>query len=338
MVTIRDVARKADVGVGTVSRVLNGSPSVSVETRRRVQAAIDELRFVPNLTARRLSTGKTGVIAVIAPFFTRPAFIERLRGIQARLLESAYDLNLYNVETPRRRDQCLREAPRPQRADGVVILSLPPRDDDLPYLAQAETPIVLVDANHPSLSALNRIIVDDVAGGYAATRHLIDLGHRRIAFLCDWLDSPFNFTSNRDRYRGYRQALQEAGIEARPEYFVQGEHSLPEARRLAQSLLALPEPPTAIFAASDDQALGVLEAARAAQRRVPEDLSVIGYDDIEIAAYVGLTTIRQLLYESGRRGVELLLEMLQGKRTEVVCETLPTELIVRRTTAPPSRE
>jgi len=130
--------------------------------------------------------------------------------------------------------------------------------------------------------------------------------------------------------------LKAAGIEARGEYFVQGEHSLAEARSMAQTLLALPQPPTAIFAASDDQALGVLEAARAAGRRVPEELSVIGYDDIEIAAYVGLTTIRQQLYESGRRGVELLLEMLQGKRSEPVCETLPTELVVRRTTAPPT--
>jgi DNA-binding LacI/PurR family transcriptional regulator len=334
--TIRDVARRAGVGVGTVSRVLNGSPSVSGDTRRRVQCAIDELHFVPNLSARRLSTGRTGEIAVIAPFFTRPAFIERLRGVQERLLESAYDLNLYNVETPRRRDQCLREAPRARRADGVIILSLPPRDDDLPYLAQAETPIVLVDANHPSLSALNRIIVDDVCGGRAAAQHLIDLGHRRIAFLSDWLDSPFNFTSSRDRYLGYCRALKEAGADVRPEYFTQGEHSLSEARRSTLALLGLPLPPTAIFAASDDQALGVLEAARDAGLRVPADLSVIGYDDIEIAAYVGLTTIRQQLYESGRRGVELLLEMLQGKRTEVVCEILPTELIVRSTTAPPA--
>jgi len=171
-VTSRDVARRAGVGVGTVSRVLNGSASVRVETRQRVQNAIDELHFVPNLSARRLSTGKTGAIAVIAPFFTRPAFIERLRGIQARLFESSHDLNLYNVETPRRRDQCIREAPRPQRADGVIILSLSPRDDDLPYLALAETPIVLVDANHPSLSELNRIVVDDVHGGQTATQHL----------------------------------------------------------------------------------------------------------------------------------------------------------------------
>jgi len=334
--TIRDVAWRAGVGVGTVSRVLNGSPSVSEETRRRVQQAIDELHFVPNLSARRLSSGKTGEIAVIAPFFTRPAFIERLRGIQERLLESAYELSLYNVEPPRRRDQCLREVPRSRRADGVLILSLPPRDDDLPYLAQADTPIVLVDANHPSLSALNRVIVDDVLGGRTAAQHLIALGHRKIAYLSDYLDTPFNFTSSRDRCLGYRQALQQGGIEFRPEYFVQGEHSMAHAHQAALALLNLPDPPTAIFAASDDQALGVLKAARTLGRRIPQDLSVIGYDDIEVAAYAGLTTIRQQLHASGRRGAELLLDLLRGACSQVVCETLPTELIVRSTTAPPA--
>jgi LacI family transcriptional regulator len=333
--TIRDVAKKAGVGLGTVSRVINESPKVSDTTRKRVLQAISELNYVPNPTARRLSMGKTLTIAVIVPFFTRPAEIERLRGVENMLADSDYDLIIYNVETVQRRDACMRELPRRERADGVMIISLSPRNEDLPYLVHADVPIVLVDANHPSLNLLNRVIVDDLEGGRIATQHLINLGHKRIGYISDFLDNPFNFTSSRDRYNGYRQALNAAGIGFRPEYHCQGEHGRSEAYSLALDILALPQPPTAIFAASDTQAMGVLQAAREMNLRVPEDLSVIGYDDIEVAEYLTLTTIRQLLYESGQRGVELLLDILHNPRAKPKCEVMPTELIIRETTAPP---
>jgi LacI family transcriptional regulator len=333
-VTIRDIAREAEVGLGTVSRVINNSPLVSEATRRRVLDVINDLNYVPSATARRLSLGKTLTIAVIVPFFTRPSAIERLRGIESALAESEYDLNIYNVETVKRRDTCIRDVPRRERADGVLIISLSPRDADIPYLANANVPIVLIDANHPSLTSLNRVIVDDVKGGQIATQHLIDLGHRRIGYISDLLENPFNFTSSRYRYQGYRLSLKAARIPFRSEYQRQSEHGRCEARRLAAQMLELPERPTAIFAASDTQALGVLEAARDAGLQVPGDLSVIGYDDIEIAEYLGLTTMRQMLFESGRRGVELLLEaMLQASDTPV-SEVMPTELVVRSTTGP----
>jgi DNA-binding LacI/PurR family transcriptional regulator len=336
--TIRDVAKKAGVGLGTVSRVLNGSPLVSQATRNRVMQVIEELNFVPSTMARRLSLGKTLTIAVIVPFFTRPSFIERLRGIELSLAESKYDLNIYNVETVKRRDDCMREIPRPERADGVLIISLAPRDSDAPYLLRADVPIVLVDSAHPSLSMLNRVVTDDVNGGRIATQHLIDLGHHRIGFVSDPLDNPFNFISSRDRFEGYRQALEAAGIPFRSEYHGQGEHGRYEAYCRAKEMLSLPERPTAIFAASDTQAMGVLEAAQEAGLQVPGDLSVIGYDDIEIAEYLGLTTIRQMLFESGRRGVELLLNALAYPDSEPECVVLPTELIPRQTTTPPRVE
>jgi LacI family transcriptional regulator len=321
-VTIRDIAREAGVGLGTVSRVINNSPLVSEATRKRVLNVIDKLNYVPSATARRLSLGKTLTIAVIVPFFTRPSAIERLRGIESALVESEYDLNIYNVETVTRRDICMREIPRRERADGVLIISLSPRDAD-------------IDANHPSLISLNRVIVDDVKGGQVATQHLIDLGHRQIGYISDLLESPFNFTSSLYRYQGYRSSLQAAGIQFQSEYQRQSEHGRYEAHRLATEMLQLPEPPTAIFAASDTQALGVLEAARDAGLQVPGDLSVIGYDDIEIAEYLGLTTMRQMLFESGKRGVELLLEaMLEGSDYSI-SEVMPTELIIRSTTGPP---
>jgi len=332
--TIRDVAKKAGVGLGTVSRVINNSPFVSDDTRRRVLDAIAELNYVPNPTARRLSLGKTLTIAVIAPFFTRPAMIERLRGIEHSLAESQYDLNIYNVETTQLRDECIREVPRRERADGVLIVSLSPRDVDIAYLKDADVPIVLVDANHHSLSSLNRVIVDDEEGGWKATRHLIEYGHRRIGYISDWLENPFNFTSSLYRYRGYRKALEESGIPCIPDYHGQGEHSREQAKLLAIRMLELTVPPTAIFAASDTQAMGVLEAARELGLDVPGDLSVIGYDDIEIAEYLGLTTIRQLLYLSGQRGVELLLESIEQQNDKPVCEIMPTELVLRDTTAP----
>lgn len=336
--TIRDVARQAGVGLGTVSRVINDSPQVSAATRKRVLEVIADLNYIPNPTARRLSLGKTLSIAVVVPFFTRPAQIERLRGIENSLAESEYDLIIYNVETVQRRDECLHEIPRKERTDGVIIIALSPCNEDIPYLARADVPIVLVDANHPSLSQLNRVITDDVAGGQLATQHLINFGHRRIGYISDYLETPFNFTSSRDRFSGYRAALQAAGIPFRPEYHLQGEHGVYEAYVMAMEMLALVEPPTAIFAASDTQAMGVLQAAREKNIHVPEDLSIIGYDDIELAEYMGLTTVRQLLYESGQRGVELLLDILQEQQAEPVCEILPIELVVRNTTAPPKQQ
>ncbi len=330
--TIRDVAQQAGVGLGTVSRVINGSQSVSDATRQRVLDVIKHLNYVPNPTARRLSLGRTLTIGVIVPFFTRPAEVERLRGIEHTLLDSGYDLILYNVETPEQRDQYFRDIPRRERVDGVLIVSLTPRDGDVKPFKKANVPIVLVDAHHASLARLNQVITDDIAGGHAATQYLIELGHRRIAYLSDCLDEPFNFTSSRDRLTGYQRALQAAGIPFRPDYHVQGEHGRVEARRLAAQLLARPDRPSAIFAASDTQAMGVLEAARDAGLRVPEDLSVIGYDDIEIAEYLGLTTMSQKLYQSGQRGVELLLTTLRDPEAAPVAEALPAELTVRGTT------
>jgi DNA-binding LacI/PurR family transcriptional regulator len=330
--TIYDVARRAGVGVGTVSRVLNNSSQVSEATRQKVLATIEELDYHPSPIAQRLSLRKTFTIGVITPFFTRPAFVERLRGVEAALTESEYDLVLYNVETTDKRDACFRELPASQRFDGLLIIALQPTDEDVVRFHQAGIPVVLIDAYHPALSC---VVIDDVKGGYMATQHLVELGHTHIAYISDPLESPFRFTSSLHRYQGYRQALEEAGIPFRPEYHRWAEHGEEQARDMARHLLDLDGPPTAIFAASDTQAMGVIQAARDADLRVPENLSAIGYDDIQAAKYMGLTTVRQLLFESGQRGVELLLERLESPQTEPVHKVLPTELIVRGTTASP---
>jgi DNA-binding LacI/PurR family transcriptional regulator len=333
-ITIRDVAKRAGVGVGTVSRVLNDNPSVRDATRQKVLAAIEELHFTPHSIARRLSLGKTLAIAVIVPFFTRPSYVERLRGVEYFLAETEYDLILYNVETTARRDACFRNVPRRERVDGLLLVSLSPRDTDTNHFLQSGVPTVLIDGHHPKFS---RVVTNDVAGGHMATQHLIELGHQKIGFVSDYFENPFNFVSSRDRFTGYRQALKEADIPFRPEYHRQGEHSRQKARELAHELLAMSEPPTAIFASSDIQAIGVLAAARDAGLEIPKELSIVGYDDIESAEYFYLTTIRQPLFASGVEGVELLLETIAEPFPEPRRLVMPIELIVRNTTASPNQ-
>ena len=236
---------------------------------------------------------------------------------------------MFDVESADRRDESLRRLTRRGVADGAVIISFHPGDEIVDLLVAAEIPVVLLDAEHP---ALPYVAIDDVGGGQLATRHLIELGHRRIAFVGDTPHTRFGFTSSSDRRDGYIHALEEGGIEVRGEYIREGAHGRHVAHRLTNELLKLDEPPTAIFAASDTQALGVLEAVKLAGLDVPGDISVIGFDDIEVSAYVGLTTVRQPLYESGVRAAELLLEALEESNGERPQELLPLELVVRRTT------
>ncbi len=329
---IADVAARAGVGVATVSRVLNGSPNVRPATRDRVLEAISALNYRPSRVARNLSLGRTLVIGVVMPFFTSPSAVERVRGVVSALAGSAYDLLLFDVEAGERRQRAFELLDRSDRADGLLVVSLVPPDAEVARLRASGLPCVLVDAPHPELP---NVVIDDVAGGELATRHLIELGHRRIAFVGDKPVDEFRFASSRDRTRGYERALEKAGIPTRPEYVREGTQSRHVARSIALELLRLPERPTAIFAASDTQALGVLEAARTLGLRVPEELSVVGFDDIEVATYAGLTTVRQPLHESGRRGAELLLGALAGERLGSYSEQLPIELVVRGTTAPP---
>jgi DNA-binding LacI/PurR family transcriptional regulator len=330
---IADVAAHAGVGVATVSRVLNGRANVAPATRDRVLSAIKTLDYHPSSVARNLSLRRTLVIGVVTPFLTNPSPIERVRGIVTALGESEYDLALFDVESPGRQRRAFRLLADPHRTDGLLIVSLIPPDDEVRRLQSAGIETVLVDARS---DALPSVVIDDVEGAAMATRYLLQLGHRRVALIGDKPPDGFRFVSSRDRTVGYEKALAEFGVQVRPEYVREGTHSRHVARSIAEELLRLPTPPTAIFAASDTQALGVLEAARAFRLRVPDDLSVIGFDDIEIASYAGLTTIRQPLFESGRRGAELLLSALAGNTPAARVETLQLDLIVRGTTGPPA--
>ena len=330
--TINDVAARAGVGVGTVSRVLNGRSNVRPVTRAKVLDAIEALKYRPSSVARNLSLRRTHVIGVVVPFFTSPSAVERVRGVASVLASSPYDLMLFDIESADRREHAFELFDRGDRSDGLLLMSIVPPEDEVERLRSVKLPCVLVDAPHPAFPS---VVIDDVRGGELATRHLIELGHERIAFMGDKPRDPYRFTSSRDRTHGYERALAAAGIEPPAEYLREGTQVDHMARSIAIDLLRLPHRPTAIFAASDQQALGVLEAARILGIRVPEDLSVVGFDDVEVASYVGLTTVRQPLFESGRRGAELLLQLVGGEPVDPGLEQLDVEVVVRTTTAPP---
>ena len=333
--TIRDVARHAGVSVATASRALNGKDVVNPHTRDRILSVMEELGFSPSPAARRLSLGRTLTIGVVVSFLTRPQAAERLRGVDAVLTDSEFDLVIYNVESVQKRDHYLGTLAQSQRTDGLIVMSLPPPDANVPLMGRGPVPVVFIDVHTPSIAGMPRVVGDDVAGGGMAARHLLELGHTAIGFVGDALHDPFGFTSSRDRQQGLMDELARAGISIPDRWIGHGAHGRYEARDLARQMLTEDRPPTAIFTASDTQALGVVAAARELGLHVPDDLSVIGYDDVEAADYVGLTTVRQQLLESGRRGAEVLLAEISSRSEEPTVVHLAPELVVRATTAPP---
>ncbi len=346
--TIRDIASIAGVTPGTVSRALNDSSLVNENTKERILQIASDLNYSPSLVARRLSVGKTFAIGVIVPFFTRPSVSERLGGVVSVLSNSPYDLVIHNIENTAQRTVGFQDVLHESRIDGALIISMPILEEDITFLRNSTVPIVFIDRKHPDLADFDSIVIDDVEGGYKATKHLIDLGHKKIGFIGDITEiyttpnknngsNPFKFTSSKDRYKGYLQALDKEGIAANPSYYAEGDHGHIEAKTLALKMLQLDDPPTAIFAASDTQAFGVIQAARELGMNIPEELSVIGFDDVQAAEFVELTTVRQMLYRSGQVGVERLMEKIRGHNTHFHRIDIPTEVIMRKTTAAPQQ-
>lgn len=327
--SIRDVALRAGVAVGTVSRVINDAPGVAAETRDRVERAISQLDFRPNRQARALSTGRTHTVGALVPCFTHPSAVIRLRGVVEALESSEYDLVLFNVGTTTQRARHFGRTGVGDRVDGLLLVSLAPTDDEVAHFRAAGVACVLVDCEHAMLS---RVVTDDVEGGRLATQHLVDRGHRRIGFVGDGTDPAGRFVASSRRRAGWARALAQAGLPAPPELQRTGRHSQAGGRAAAGLLLDLPEPPSAIFAASDTQALGVLDAAAERGLEVPGELAVVGFDDLEMASHVGLSTVRQPLYESGGLGARLLLAALDGALGDAQEVRLSLEVVPRRTT------
>jgi len=331
--TIYDVARTAGVGVGTVSRVLNNSTRVSPETQEKVLSAISVLGFRRSKAARQLSTGiQHRNIGVILPNITHPSFVERLRGMQLALgdQDNDYNLILYSVSEPERYHEQLLAIVEQMAVDGLLIATLTVSEEQRDLLTQAGIPFVtLSDA---CSGELNCISPDNTHGGYMATQHLLELGHRRVAYVGDEFANDYGFPTSKLRYEGYLAALKNYDVSVRSEYVRLGVHGEETAHRLTEQLLALPEPPTAIFAMSDIQAVGCILAIREAGLRTPEDISVIGFDDVQLSRYIGLTTVRQHLEHSGYLGVQLLLDLLMTPDNVHPRQLPPLELVVRGTT------
>jgi DNA-binding LacI/PurR family transcriptional regulator len=331
--TIKDVAQKAGVGVGTVSRVLNNSPKVTPETRKLVLDVIAELGFKPNTVARQLSrkTRVQNIGVITQPFISYRAFAERLRGVQLALseAETEYELVLYTVGSLAHYDERLTTIVQTGVVDGLIIIDLNLYEEQQTRLQKAKLPVVGI--NHLKNQAWPCIGTDNVEGGYLAGRYLLDCGHTRIAYVGDELVDTFEFISSAERFDGFRQALADCDISL-PEAYVQlGSHDYEVARQSALNLFQLSEPPSAIFAMSDMQAFGCLAAAREMGLRVPEDVSIIGYDDLEFSQHIGLTSVRQHLELSGRIAIDYLLCLLQGN--EIPPPQLPPlEVIERQTT------
>jgi DNA-binding LacI/PurR family transcriptional regulator len=254
------------------------------------------------------------------------------------LEEQGYDTIVCNVDSPAERDRHLEALLPTHRADGVLAIGLPLSRAQLAQFARAGVALVSVDAANPGVP---QTVIDDVAGGRLATAHLLALGHRRIGFVGDLpFRSPpagLGFTSSASRLRGYKQALAVAGIPAEPALIRRGPHDAAVAAEHAAQLLKSPDPPSAIFAASDTQAIGVLAAADRLGVAVPGQLSVIGFDDIDSAAFLGLSTVRQPLARSGTEGARRLCALLRGEKVRPVRQELAAELMARDSSAPVQR-
>jgi LacI family transcriptional regulator len=329
--TIHNIAQRAGVGVGTVSRVINNRPGVKQATREKVLAVIQQLHYKPDPIARSMISKRTNSLGVIVPFFTRPFFMEVLRGVEAVSARLGRELVLYNVETDAQRDHFFGELPIHRKVDGLLIVSLPPDDSVSRRFSDLGMPIVLVDAYSPLLTSL---VVNNVEGAYQAVRCLIEHGHRRIGFINGQIEGNFKFNQANDRLIGLHRAFGEAGLLFEPELVLTSEWSRMGGKQAALQLLSQHKRPTAIFAVSDMQAVGVLEAAKDLGIPVPEQLSVMGFDGIEVSELLELSTIQQPMREMGEVAAAALVELIDNSTQTSELIRFDTKLVERRTTGP----
>lgn len=328
--TIYDVASRAEVSIATVSRVLNTPHRVNEKTRQRVLKAIDDLAFVPKAEATARARRNNYRIGVLAPFFTYPSFVQRLRGVASVLNGSEYELVVYSVDSAKHYQGQLETLPIVRRIDGLIIMSLLVDDDAADRLLRHKLPTVLIESHHTAFSGVE---IDNRAGGEMAARFLIEAGHRTIGFI--GIDSEIpgcTLPTSEIRLQGFRAAMADVELPVHDVCIRNAENDMDAAYAETKALLALPERPTAIFATSDLLALGVLKAIRELALRVPDDVAVLGFDNLDIADYVGLSTIGQSLDESGRVGTELLLGRLTEPQRPVQHVRFPLQVIQRSTT------
>jgi LacI family transcriptional regulator len=324
-VTIRDVAKAAGVSVSTVSRVLNDKDDVAPETYSRVKAVIEEMGYASNLAAKSMRSRATNVVGLIMPDVGDPFSIEVMKGVNRAIAPLDYDLIVYTTgdfkkntwaDNQRRFVALLNNS----ITDGVVVVT--PSATDFPTAA----PVVAVDPNRASPD-LPAVIATNHIGALSAMEYLIGLGHRRIGFIGGRTD----LQSGIQRRQGYEDALRQAGLPVDPDLIQDGDFTTETAVFCARRLLSLPDPPTAIFAANDQSAFGVVSTARELGAEIPDDLSVVGFDNIPDAAYSqpALTTVDQFVAEMGYAAVELLMNLMQGNLQDSNQITVSTQLVIR---------
>ena len=329
--TIYDIAREAKVGIGTVSRVFNDHPSVSKETRRRVLRVANRLSYRPHPYARGLARKRTNSIMAVIPFFTTFFFMEILQGVQSKLSELDCDVILFGVNHPDQVESSLRHHVLRSRVDGLLFFSMRMPDTFVSQFPHHRTPVVLVDAFHERFDSLT---VDNQQGAYAATQHLISLGHKQIGLLGANRES----IPAKERLRGFQNAMEQAGLKVDPSLVKNSSSpkldgfTRESGFEVMNQFLALGKKmPTAVFVSSDIQAAGALNAIRAAGLRCPEDISIVGFDDIELAGHLGLTTMRQPMFEMGVLAAESLLARLEDPTQEPTHRMFMPKLVVRNT-------
>ncbi|GAB6099783.1 LacI family DNA-binding transcriptional regulator [Halanaerocella petrolearia] len=322
-VTIYDVAEAAEVGIGTVSRVLNESEKVSDKTRSKVLKAIKDLNYHPNGMARGLALQRTNSIGVMVPTFTQHFFVEVLKGVQESLKEFDLDLVLFKVDK-REKEKHINQVLKERRVDGIVAITLDLTQEEVTRFKEVNLPLVMIDDFQNNVDS---IFVDDVAGVKKAINYLLKLNHSKIAFL----DGPLDSRHGHKRLEGVQLAFEEADLEFDEELLKTGEFDIDSGYEMMNQILALPEEdrPTAIFAASDNQAIGALEAIEEVGLSVPDDFSLVGYDNIELARYLELTTISQPMFKMGKLGIETLVKVICSQEDELVIRELEPELIIR---------
>ncbi len=334
MTSIKDVAREVGVSTATVSRALRGLPRVSDETRRKVLDVAERLDYVASPHAASLASGQTRAVGVVVPFVTRWFYASVVHGAEELLREEGYDLLLYNLAGDQSaRHRVFQSHLLAKRVDAVLVLSLIPTEEEVAALARLERPVAVVGTRVPGWSSVR---IDDTATAETAVAHLRELGHRRIGFVGGGLEDRLDFIAPLDRLTGYRRQLDLAGVERDPSWEVTSDFTVHGGEAATRLLLEASPRPTAIFAASDEMAIGCVHAIREAGLRVPEDISVIGIDDHEMAEFFELTTVAQPVHEQGRLAAGLLLDAIRsGKDYEPSSLTVPTRLVVRSTTGPP---
>lgn len=328
-----EVAEEADVSVATVSRVINGTGGVSKKLEQRVLNAMKKLHYHPSSLAQNLKKQRTMLVGVVVPILEHPAYGRMASVIERKLFDYNYRALICNSEEDEARENAYIEMLLRQRVEGIIINSSARDTQYLAELRKNNIPIVLFDRTLQGVECI-QVFCDNSLGGYTGIKHLVELGHRRIGVIA----APTYPEPIKNRIRGTQEAIADFGIDDDPALLVTGDTQLFDmGYNAAKQLLQLESRPTAIFALTDVTAVGVMHAAAEMNLKIPDDLSIIGYDDLPVSSYTipPLTTVAQPLVEMGETAVELLLQQIENPDLSIEKAVLPTHIVVRGTTAPP---